>query len=153
MVAGFTVGLPPGLAYFSWRAMPMVACTPLGKTKCASLRLSSSDKILAPVFFATACATLIALPSMVKSMSSIGKPPNMSRIAPPVKNTFRLAFVAAAWISETSPALVGAQVALEHKHVIAHRFALSSKHRAQCIRRALRPRAYWHSLESVQALG
>ena len=39
---------------------------------------------------------------MVKSISSIGKPPNMSRIAPPVKNTFRLAFVAAAWISETA---------------------------------------------------
>ena len=102
--------------------MPISAVTAPGK-------ISSAD---APVLVdrddARACPSppppwraLRALPSTTKSRSRMGKPPSMSRIAPPVRNRFTLASLAAACTSATSAVLVRVQVALQHEHVVAHR--------------------------------
>jgi hypothetical protein len=102
MKAGVTCGLAPGFANFSRRDMPISAVTAPGKIKCAVRRFSSVVTRRAPVFSATVLASFRALPSTAKSRSRMGKPPSMSRIAPPARNRFILAWLAALWTSATT---------------------------------------------------
>ena len=64
--------------------------------------------------------SLAALPSTVKSRSRTGKPPSISRMAPPVRYRLRPVAAAAALHLAHHPKLFPAQVAFQHEHVVAH---------------------------------
>ena len=82
--------------------MAIWAVTPPGKRSSTNFRWSSSSITSAWVFLAIALAIFEALPSIVKSRSRMGKPPNISRMAPPARNRLTLASAAAAWTSLTT---------------------------------------------------
>ena len=94
--------MPPDLGNRSVRAMPISAVTPPGKrssTRFAQL-VGRDDRRRR--FCSAGLASLSALPSTVKSRSRTGKPPSMSRMAPPVRNRLTPAAAASSCISPTT---------------------------------------------------
>ena len=124
-MAGLTTGFSPGLGYFSCRAMPMVARTPPGNAIWTSLRFSSIARYFAAGLFGDGLGQLDGISLYREIDFEDGKAAQHVAHRATGEKNIRVGLRSGGLKFGHHPALVGAQVALEHKHVIAHRFALS----------------------------